>query len=192
LLDSIIAVLAVGTICRGTALSVVGGRSVQGGFVMRHWIHAGVIGLTLSVGSLVAGPALAWPAGGLADTPIASDVQQAQFIFGGRQYCWYDDGWRGPGFYWCGYSWRRGYGWGGGYGWHGWRGGHGHRGAIHRRGGVRPHIGRGGGGRPHVGRGGGATPHISRGGGGSPHMSRGAGGGGRHGGGGGGGGRGRR
>jgi hypothetical protein len=30
-----------------------------------------------------------------------------------------DSAWRGPGFYWCGYAWRRGYGWGGGYGWRG-------------------------------------------------------------------------
>ena len=28
--------------------------------------------------------------------------EQAQFIFGGQNYCWYDGGWRGPGFYWCG------------------------------------------------------------------------------------------
>ena len=35
----------------------------------------------------------------------------------GRRYCWYDDGWHGPGFYWCGYAWRRGLGWGGGLGW---------------------------------------------------------------------------
>ena len=46
------------------------------------------------------------------------------FFFGEHQYCWYEGGWRGPGWYWCGYAWRRGYGWGGGYGWHG----HGRRG----------------------------------------------------------------
>ena len=47
------------------------------------------------------------------------DTVQA-YYFGGRQYCWYDDGWQGPGWYWCGYAWRRGYGWGGGYGWRNW------------------------------------------------------------------------
>jgi hypothetical protein len=46
------------------------------------------------------------------------------YIYAGRNYCWYDGGWDGPGYYWCGYAWRRGFGWGGGYGWHGWRGGH--------------------------------------------------------------------
>jgi hypothetical protein len=48
-------------------------------------------------------------------------VEQSQFIYGGRNYCWYPDGWRGPGWYWCGYHLRRGFGWGGPVGWRGWR-----------------------------------------------------------------------
>ena len=47
------------------------------------------------------------------------------YIYGGRHYCGYNDGWRGPGYYWCGYAWRSGFGWGGGWGWRGW---YGHRG----------------------------------------------------------------
>ncbi|HET7165192.1 MAG TPA: tail fiber domain-containing protein [Pseudolabrys sp.] len=47
-------------------------------------------------------------------------IEKTQFVFGGRRYCWYDDAWQGPGWYWCGYAWRRGFGWGGGVGWHGW------------------------------------------------------------------------
>jgi hypothetical protein len=51
-------------------------------------------------------------------------IEKAQFFWGGYNYCWYDDGWSGPGWYWCGYAWNRGFGWGGGYGWHHWsRGG---------------------------------------------------------------------
>jgi hypothetical protein len=46
---------------------------------------------------------------------------KAQFLFGGRNYCWYPGGWHGPGYYWCGYANRRGFGWGGPEGWHGWR-----------------------------------------------------------------------
>jgi hypothetical protein len=42
-----------------------------------------------------------------------SSIKQAQFIFGGRNYCFYLDGWHGRGFYWCGYAYRRGLGWGG-------------------------------------------------------------------------------
>ena len=49
------------------------------------------------------------------------NVEQAQFIYLGREHCWYPDGWHGPGWYWCGYNWRRGLGWGGPEGWHGWR-----------------------------------------------------------------------
>ena len=74
-------------------------------------------------------------------TPVSSSTVQAQpiivapFFWSGHRYCWYDSGWRGPGWYWCGYAWHRGYGWGGGYGWrghgghwggHGNGGGHGH------------------------------------------------------------------
>ena len=40
-------------------------------------------------------------------------VEKAQF---------YWDGWRGPGWYWCGYEWHRGLGWRGPSGWRGWRG----------------------------------------------------------------------
>jgi hypothetical protein len=47
-------------------------------------------------------------------------VEKAQFVFRHRRYCFYPDGWHGPGFYWCGYAWRRGLGWGGPHGWHGW------------------------------------------------------------------------
>jgi hypothetical protein len=57
----------------------------------------------------------------------AATLQPVQYLYGGHDFCWYDGGWRGPGFYWCGYAWRRGYGWGGGYGWRGWGGGAGWR-----------------------------------------------------------------
>ena len=60
------------------------------------------------------------------DRPALDNVQ---FIWAGRNYCWYGGGWRGPGWYWCGYAWRRGFGWGGPYGWHGGYGhGYGHGG----------------------------------------------------------------
>jgi hypothetical protein len=104
-------------------------------------------------------------------------VEKAQFFFGGRNYCWYDNGWQGPGFYWCGYAFRTGLGWGGGAGWHGWRRGGG--------GGGRPGIGRpgnghggGGRGRPGGGHGGGGgRPGGGHGGGGRPGGGHGGGGG---------------
>jgi hypothetical protein len=106
-----------------------------------------IVGLALAAAAALplAGTAEAAIGDGIAASQIASQllpVEKAQFLFGGRQYCWYDDGWRGPGFYWCGYAWRRGFGWGGGSGWRGWRGGRGHGGGGHRPGGG----GHGGGG----------------------------------------------
>ena len=118
-------------------------------------------------------------------TSAAAQVERVQFLFGGRNYCWYDDGWRGPGWYWCGYAFRRGFGWGGGVGWNGWhrRGGHMHGGGMHRPGGMRPGGGmhRPGGGmhRPGGHRPGGGM-HRPGGGG---HMGGGHRGGGGHGGG---------
>ncbi len=57
------------------------------------------------------------PIKGLLPSPI-QDIQY--FVYGGRRYCFYPDGWRGPGYYWCGYAWRPGIGWGGPLGWRGW------------------------------------------------------------------------
>jgi hypothetical protein len=57
----------------------------------------------------------------LASLAEASQIEKAQFFWGGRRYCWYPSGWRGPGWYQCGFAWRRGFGWGGPAGWHGWR-----------------------------------------------------------------------
>jgi hypothetical protein len=104
-------------------------------------------------------------------------TENVQYFFGGRNYCWYDLGWNGPGWYWCGYGARRGFGWGGGYGYRGWGGGG-------RRGGV---VVRGGGGRTVIRGGGGGGRTVIRGGGGGAGRAaiRGGGGGGRGGGGGG-------
>lgn len=86
--------------------------------------------LTLAAGALVLGSALA---GGsvqaavigpeVIGTPTGVDalIQPVQFRYGDRDYCWYPDGWHGPGWYWCGYGARVGFGWGGPIGWNGWR-----------------------------------------------------------------------
>lgn len=55
-----------------------------------------------------------------ADRPGDVRLETVQYFYGGANYCWYDGGWHGPGFYWCGYAWRRGLGWGGPAGWRGW------------------------------------------------------------------------
>ena len=107
-----------------------------------------------------------------------TQIEKAQFFFGGQNYCWYDDGWQGPGWYWCGYQDRRGFGWGGGAGWHGWRrgggghggggfhGGGGHGGGFHGGGGHGGGGFHGGGGHGGGGHGGGG--HGGHGGGHKP------------------------
>ncbi len=73
-------------------------------------------------------------------------VQEAQYFYGGYNYCWFGAGWRGPGWYVCSYGpWVRGRWWGGPAGWRGWawRGGPGpyrYGGAgAYWRGGPGPH-----------------------------------------------------
>jgi hypothetical protein len=112
-----------------------------------------------------------------------SAIEKTQFVYLGRNYCWYPDGWHGPGFYWCGYAYRTGYGWGGPIGWHGWRGGGGR--FVGPRGGRFVGGGGGGGGR-FVGGGGGGARVMGGGGGGGRRMGGGGGGGGGRMGGGGG------
>ena len=62
-------------------------------------------------------------------------VETVQYYHNKRRYCFYWDGWHGPGWYWCGYHHRRGYGWGGPTGWNKWSHGARPRGysAPHRR-----------------------------------------------------------
>jgi hypothetical protein len=84
-----------------------------------------VAATTLAIaGALAGGTAQAAVIGLSAIGPAADAgaiVEPVQFRWGGYDYCWYPDGWRGPGWYWCGYAYRVGLGWGGPVGWNGWR-----------------------------------------------------------------------
>ncbi|MCP1998207.1 hypothetical protein [Nitrobacter winogradskyi] len=95
-----------------------------------------ILATSLMLGAaLLSTPSMAVPAApGAIPSPTA--IQPVQFFYGGRNYCWYNMGWRGPGFYWCGFASRRGMGWGGGAGWRGWdhRGGRHFGGPPHRHG----------------------------------------------------------
>jgi hypothetical protein len=90
-----------------------------------------VTGLALAIAAgfalPLAGSAQAAMGGVLPSTQVLP-VERAQFFFLGHNFCWYDDGWQGPGWYWCNYAWNSGYGWGGGDGWRGWN-----RNAYHGR-----------------------------------------------------------
>jgi len=92
---------------------------------MRHSIKLGMLALLASTALMTAraDAASALNSNGIRaaidDLSMIDSVQV--YVIDGRRFCWYDDGWQGPGWYWCGYAWRRGLGWGGGYGFHGWR-----------------------------------------------------------------------
>ena len=89
---------------------------------MRNLKVAVAIAGAIGIGTLVSGAAQAAPiSGALTDAAgMLNIVEQAQYVYGGRRHCWYRSGWQGPGWYRCGYQWRRGYGWGGASGWNGW------------------------------------------------------------------------
>jgi hypothetical protein len=117
------------------------------------------LALSLSLVACAAMPLWDVAEASIADSPFATaspmkriaPVEDANFIHGGLAYCWYPNGWRGPGFYRCGWAWRSGLGWGGGWGWNNWGGGwnSGWNGRGWHRG-MRPgnRPGGGGGGRP--------------------------------------------
>jgi hypothetical protein len=83
-----------------------------------------ILAVAAIAATILVGKADAMPLGGLGQAADrVSAVEHTQFVYLGRNYCWYPDGWHGPGFYWCGYAYRSGFGWGGPMGWRGWRGG---------------------------------------------------------------------
>jgi hypothetical protein len=128
------------------------------------------------VGAMISGPShaavIAPIALGTAADELAA-VETVQFFWQGRRYCWYDVGWRGPGWYRCGFRWRRGLGWGGPLGWRGWR----RPGIRTGQGPNRPGINRPGGNRPGVNRPGGNRPGVAnRPGGNRPGTTTGQGG----------------
>jgi hypothetical protein len=61
------------------------------------------------------------PAQGAPAAKTGLPVEAVQYrYYKKRRYCFYWDGWHGPGWYWCGYHLRTGYGWGGAPGWNSW------------------------------------------------------------------------
>lgn len=101
---------------------------------MKKLVFASVATTAFLAAAVSAGTAQAAPLFDAAakDAPRANIVQtqlgiiqglmdaEGAYLFGGHRYCWYPDGWRGPGWYWCGYAHRDGLGYGGREGWNGW------------------------------------------------------------------------
>jgi len=85
------------------------------------------LALALCAASALAGanvaiqPAMAGvtPMGAIPAAP-PNGLDEVHYRWRGRSYCFYFDGWNGPGWYRCGWRHRRGMGWGGPMGWRGW------------------------------------------------------------------------
>jgi hypothetical protein len=90
--------------------------------IMRFAIKLAALAAMVATTSLAA-PASALPVtdGLRATIDGLAAVETVQFRYRGRNHCWAERGWHGPGWYWCGYENRRGRGWGGPRGWRGWR-----------------------------------------------------------------------
>jgi hypothetical protein len=67
---------------------------------------------------------------------LVDTVALRVYVHEGRRYCFYFNGWHGPGWYRCGFAFRRGLGWGGSYGWNDWSYGPYERRFGHRSSGV--------------------------------------------------------
>lgn len=148
---------------------VVGRCRLTGEETMRKLILSSAAVVALAVASVAINSpsqaAAVAPNGLRAAADELAVIDTVQFTWRGRPYCWYPTGWRGPGWYRCGFRWRRGFGWGGPLGWHGWR----RPGPAFRPG--RP-------GRPGFNRPEGSRPGASRPGGGGNRPGGGGGGGG--------------
>ncbi len=70
------------------------------------------------ISSAQAGP-VGLPGGTWAAIDHRNIVEPANMM-GHHDYCWYEDGWNGAGWYQCGYAGLKDQGWGGPYGWNGW------------------------------------------------------------------------
>jgi hypothetical protein len=96
-------------------------RNTSGG-VLKNGILATAL---LAAIMLIYGQAQAMPIGAAKEIRTVADglklTESVQYVWNGRKYCWYESGWKGPGWYVCSYGpWVSGLWWGGGYGWRGW------------------------------------------------------------------------
>jgi len=102
-----------------TALIVRPG-DLAGGYPMRSLSLAIAAGALLVATQANAG---SFPVNKLTDANgngLVDHVAVRVYVHEGNRYCFYFNGWHGPGWYRCGYAFRRGLGWGGVYGWNSW------------------------------------------------------------------------
>ena len=92
--------------------------------MLRNLVVALAATAAVAVGGNAGAASMSAPAAMRTAADSLKMTENVQFFWNDHNYCWYDDGWNGPGWYWCDMYLQYGIGWGGGYGWHGWRGGH--------------------------------------------------------------------
>ncbi len=83
------------------------------------------LGLAIAAGALLVATqanAGSFPVNNLtgASSDLVDQVAVRVYVYEGQRYCFYFNGWHGPGWYRCGFAYRRGLGWGGVYGWNDW------------------------------------------------------------------------
>ena len=84
-----------------------------------------IVALAVAAGALLAAThanAASFPVNRMSgvDSGLVDQIAVRVYVHEGRRYCFYFNGWHGPGWYRCGFAFRRGYGWGGVYGWNDW------------------------------------------------------------------------
>jgi hypothetical protein len=99
------------------------------------------LGLAIAAGAILAAAqanAGSFPVNTMtgAASDLVDQVAVRVYVHEGHRYCFYFNGWHGPGWYRCGFAFRRGVGWGGVYGWNNWN-----YGPYERRIGGRTHHG---------------------------------------------------
>jgi hypothetical protein len=102
------------------ALPCAGGRSED---TMRTFVVIAAAGALLATATSAQAAPLPGAGGltaALADVNLVEQAAVRVYVHAGRRYCFYFNGWHGPGWYRCGFAWRRGLGWGGVYGWNDW------------------------------------------------------------------------
>jgi hypothetical protein len=83
------------------------------------------LGLAIAAGALLAvsnANAGSFPVNtlGAGGSDLVDRIAVRVYVHEGHRYCFYFNGWHGPGWYRCGFAFRRGVGWGGIYGWNDW------------------------------------------------------------------------
>src|SRR5438270_14102458 len=76
--------------------------------------------VTCSVADRPNATPLSDPSGFRAAIEDLTVIDKVQYFLGGKRYCFYRNGWHGPGWYVCGFNDIPGTGWGGPPGWRGW------------------------------------------------------------------------